>query len=336
MRKKNRILIYPLIVIGVLLLIIHSCKKKDDSSPTSTGQVPVLTTSSVSNISQNSASCGGDITSDGNSSVTARGVCWSTSQNPTTADSKSSNGTGTGIFTSNITGLNDSTTYYVRAYATNNTGTGYGSNVSFTTLPGSGNTVTDIDGNTYNTVTIGTQVWMVENLKTTKYRNGDTIANVTGNSAWAATITGAYCNYNNNANSSITYGRLYNWYAVNDNRKIAPTGWHVPTDADWTTLTTYLGGEGVAGGKLKETGTTHWQSPNTGATNETGFTALPGGDRLYSTGVFYDKGVYCFCWSSTANDASTAWVRALDNSYSNVSRSNNPKSNGFSVRCIKD
>jgi len=332
MRKKNRILFYPLIAIGLTLFIINGCKKKDDSNST-----PALTTSAISNISQTTtANCGGNITSDGGSTVTARGVCWSISQNPTIADSKSSNGTGTGTFTSNITNLTDSTTYYVRAYATNSNGTGYGSNVSFTTLQGSGNTVTDIEGNVYNTVTIGTQVWMIENLKTTKYRNSDTIANVTGNSAWASTSTGAYCNYNNNVNSSITYGRLYNWYAVNDNRNIAPVGWHVPTDSDWTTLTTYLGGEGVAGGKLKESGTTHWQSPNTGATNETGFTALPGGDRLFSTGVFYDKGVYGFYWSSTTKDASTAWVRALDYGYSNVSRSNNAKSNGFSVRCIKD
>ena len=197
-------------------------------------------------------------------------------------------------------------------------------------------TVTDYDGNIYNTITIGTQIWTKENLKVTHYPDGILIPNITDSIQWKNLTTSAYCNYNNTDSFANIYGHLYNWYAVNDNRNIAPVGWHVPTDADWTTLTTYLGGEGVAGGKLKESGTTHWQSPNTGATNETGFTALPGGDRLFSTGVFYDKGVYGFYWSSTSNDASTAWVRALDYGYSNVSRSNNPKSNGFSVRCIKD
>ena len=134
--------------------------------------------------------------------------------------------------------------------------------------------LTDIDGNDYKTVTIGTQVWMVENLKTTKYNDGTAIPNITDNTSWAALTTGAYCDNINTPSISTTYGRLYNWYAVDNNagtkvasnggKNVCPTGWHVPSDAEWTTLTTYLGGESVAGGKLKETGTTHWQSPNTG------------------------------------------------------------------------
>jgi uncharacterized protein (TIGR02145 family) len=193
-------------------------------------------------------------------------------------------------------------------------------------------TVTDIDGNVYHTVTIGTQVWMVENLKITKYRNGDAIPNVTDSTAWYHLTTGAYCNYNNDINNATTYGRLYNWYTVNDSRKIAPTGWHVPTDAEWTTLTDYLGN---AGGKLKETGTAHWNSPNTGATNETGFTALPGGYRIYN-GTFRSIGNYGNWWSSTENTTDYAWSRDMGCSHSYVYRTSFIKIPGYSVRCVRD
>ncbi len=138
-------------------------------------------------------------------------------------------------------------------------------------------TMTDQDGNTYKTITIGTQTWMAENLKTTKYRNGDPIPNVTDISEWYHLTTGAYCDYINTPGSDVTYGKLYNWHTVADSRNIAPTGWHVPSDAEWAILIEYLGGSDVAGGKLKETGTTHWYNPTTEATNESGFTGLPGG-----------------------------------------------------------
>jgi uncharacterized protein (TIGR02145 family) len=204
------------------------------------------------------------------------------------------------------------------------------------TKPSDETTVRDIDGNVYHTVTIGSQVWMVENLKTTKYRNGDPIPNVTDNTAWSNLTTGAYCNYNNNSDNATTYGRLYHWYAVTDSRNIAPAGWHIPTDAEWTTLTTYLGGENVSGGKLKETGTAHWLSPNTGATNETGFTSLPGGYRS-NYGAFYDIGHIAYWWSSTESSMTTAWCRSMYYNTSNVLRSGGLKENaGFSVRCVKD
>lgn len=199
-----------------------------------------------------------------------------------------------------------------------------------------GGTVTDIDGNVYHTVTIGTQVWMVENLKTTKYRNGDPIPNVTGNAAWAALTTGAYCWYFNDVTTyKATYGGLYNWYAAIDSRNIAPAGWHVPTDAEWTTVTTFLGGEVVAGGKLKETGTSHWSFPNTGATNATGFTALPGGGHM-SDGAFCYAGGFGYWWTSTASDASYARERDLGCSYAGVGRYYDGKQSGFSVRCVRD
>ncbi len=198
----------------------------------------------------------------------------------------------------------------------------------------SGGTVKDIDGNTYHTVKIGTQTWMVENLKTTKYNDGTLISNVTGNSAWSNLTTGAYCWYDNDsAANAETYGALYNWNAAR-NSKLAPEGWRVATDEDWTTLTTYLGGESMAGGKLKEKGTTNWISPNTGATNEVGFTALPAGYRN-TDGTFTDLGISADWWTSTAINDNSAWFRGVGNNLTNISRVGLSKKYGLSVRCVK-
>ena len=298
--------------------------------------VPILSTMDASSITLTTATGGGNITTDGGVTVTARGVCWGIASNPTIANSKTSDGTGIGSFTSNLTDLTENTTYYVRAYATNSFGTGYGNETTFKTLAGSGpGTVTDIDGNVYNTVTIGAQTWMAENLKTTKYRNGDPISNVTDNAAWTALTKGAYCWYNNDQANKAIYGGLYNWYAVADSRNIAPAGWHVASNAEWTTLTTYLGGEGVAGGKLKEAGTAHWNSPNTGATNESGFTAFPGGQRYYY-GEFLSIGLYGYWWASTVFSTNSAWHRFTGFSISYVYSYGNSDVFGFSVRCIRD
>ncbi len=196
-------------------------------------------------------------------------------------------------------------------------------------------TVTDIDGNVYHTVTIGTQTWMAENLKVTKYRNGDSIPNVTDGDEWYHLSTGAYCDYENTASNSSVYGKLYNWYAVADSRDIAPNGWHVASNAEWTTLTTYLVGEDVAGGMLKEKGTAHWLSPNEGATNETGFSALPGG--YYYGGSFGGLGSYGSWWSSTEYSSDDrAWHRTVNSIYGRMGRSYYYQSSGFSVRCLKD
>ena len=196
-------------------------------------------------------------------------------------------------------------------------------------------TVTDIDGNVYHTVTIGTQVWMVENLKVTHYRNGDSIPNITDDTEWGNLKTGAYCNYNNDPNNADAYGRLYNWYVVIDSRKICPAGWHVPTYKDWNILEAYLGGVPIAGGKIKEAGTAHWKSPNTGATNESGFTALPGGYRRF-TGTFYYVGYYGYWWSTRAYNVNNAWYNYLGYLYSNLNRYFYSKTLGFSIRCLKD
>jgi uncharacterized protein (TIGR02145 family) len=164
-------------------------------------------------------------------------------------------------------------------------------------------TVTDIDGNVYQTVTIGGQEWMAENLKVIHYCNGDSIPNVTDAGVWTSLTTGAFCEYNNNVNNVATYGRLYNWYSVNDSRNIAPAGWHVPSDADWKQLEMTLGmsqsqadatgiRDTTEGAKMKEAGTTHWLTPNTGATNESGFSALPGGYRYFNYGTYMDMGNY--------------------------------------------
>jgi uncharacterized protein (TIGR02145 family) len=208
-------------------------------------------------------------------------------------------------------------------------------------------TVTDIDGNVYQTVTIGTQVWMAENLKVTHYRNGVAIPNVTDSAAWVALTTGAYCEYNNNTSNVATYGRLYNWYAVSDSRNIAPVGWHVASDAEWKQLEITLGMSQAQadaagwrgtteGGKLKEAGISHWITPNTGATNESGFFALPGGDRDYGNGTYYYLGSHAYFWSSTESYSLGAWGRYLDYHSSGIYRLSNLKGYGFSVRCVRD
>ena len=197
------------------------------------------------------------------------------------------------------------------------------------------NVIKDIDGNVYTSVSIGTQVWMVENLKTTKYNDSTAIPLVTDSVAWDSISTSAYCWYNNDAAvyKSI-YGALYNWYAVNAD-KLCPNGWHVPSSDEWTTLTTSLGGDSIAAGKLKETGTTHWATPNTGATNSTGFTALPGGMRG-GYGSFYYFGYLGSWWSSSKYSAATAIPRYIEYSDTYVDRDIQMRSAGMSVRCLKD
>jgi uncharacterized protein (TIGR02145 family) len=342
MKTKIRLRIPATIIALSAVFMVTNCTK-DDVIKDAT--LPVLTTTEVIAVTQTTATSGGVITSDGGFTVTERGVCWSTSQSPTFADNKTTDGTGAGSFTSAITGLTANTTYYVRAYATNSKGTGYGSVMSFTTPENSGGTIvfnpnitygsmTDIDGNTYKTVTIGTQTWMAENLKVTKYNDGAAIPKVTDATAWSELTTGALCDYENTPSNSETYGKLYNWHAVNTG-KLCPTGWHVPSDAEWTELTDYLG-ETDAGGKLKETGTTHWNSPNTSATNETGFTALPGGARSSDYGVFTNIGYHGYWWSATEIYATTAWSRTMSDNYNYVYRFYSNKEIGFSVRCVRD
>ncbi len=197
--------------------------------------------------------------------------------------------------------------------------------------------VVDIDGNLYATIQIGDQVWMAENLKVTHYRDGSTITNVTNNAEWAALSSEGYCIQNNNDSNELEiYGALYNWYAATDSRKIAPEFWHVPTEEDWTILTTYLGGGSVAGGKMKEAGYAHWNDPNTGATNESGFTALPGGYRYDGDGSYRQMGDYGYFWSALEFNDLHAYDHFLIYDHSDLILNGHKKKAGFSVRCLRD
>ncbi len=401
-----------------------------------------ITTTPVSSVTSTSAQSGGNITSDGGSAVNDRGVCWSTTTGPTIADNITTDGTGSGAFTSILASLTPGTTYYVRAYATNSTGTAYGNEVTFETgcnlpaAPGviTGNTevagnatgvaytisavtgatgytwtvpagativsgqgttailvdfgttggnvsvrsenscgnsiyttlnvtmiisdcgtISDIEGNVYNTVTIGTQCWMSENLKTTKYNNGDQILTETDDYAWSTLSTGAYCWYDNDATAYRTvYGALYNWYAVDDSRNLCPTGWHVPTNAEWTILEDFLVTNGfnydgsASGNKFAIALATSsgWNSSATeGAVgntdypekrNSTGFTALPGGVRDANQLIFGSIGNYGMWWTSSENGSTEAWDRGIASGYSSLGRLNVLKTHGFSIRCLKN
>ncbi|MDT3740724.1 MAG: fibrobacter succinogenes major paralogous domain-containing protein [Candidatus Kapabacteria bacterium] len=201
--------------------------------------------------------------------------------------------------------------------------------------------ISDIDSiifdfNTCTEIQIGSQIWMCRNLDVDHYRNGDSIPQVTNPTQWANLKTGAWCYYNNDPANGAVYGKLYNWYAVNDPRGLAPAGWHVPSDAEWATLISYLGGDIVAGGKMKETGTMHWLSPNEGATNSSSFTALPGGCRVVSSGGFFSLRYGGFWWSASEYDEANAWVSYLDYYNTNNVSYYDDKVFGFSVRCVKD
>ena len=202
-----------------------------------------------------------------------------------------------------------------------------------------GPNITDGEGNSYKTVTIGSQTWMAENLKVSKYNDGTTIPNIIDNTQWQNDTSGAWSYYNNDVANNTKYGKLYNWYAVskttNGNKNVCPTGWHVPTDAEWTVLTDYLGGESIAGGKMKEVGTTSWNDPNADATNTSLFTGLPGGYRLYN-GDYDVIGNLGNWWSSTESNSNFAWLRNLYYSNGTAYGAVNVKRNGLSVRCLRD
>jgi uncharacterized protein (TIGR02145 family) len=275
-----------------------------------------------------------------------KGICWCTTNNPTKTKMKgfSLNTKDTGSYECALTGLLPNTTYYVRAFATNHEGTAYGNEISFKTQP----TVTDFDGNVYHTVRIGDQVWMAENLKVTKYRNGDPIPEV-ANNEWGDLTTGAWCELHEPYNKG--YGKLYNFYALLDVRYLAPEGWHVATDEDWKTLEgtvdsqypvgdvpwDLLGERGSdAGGNLKST-TDPWIQPNVGATDKYGFSALPGGYRDWNYGGFLTCGEGAHFWTSTEYiHVEDAYYRAIFNNSSRVVRYHGSKQGGGSVRCVKD
>ncbi|MEN9440114.1 MAG: hypothetical protein RLZ33_190 [Bacteroidota bacterium] len=201
--------------------------------------------------------------------------------------------------------------------------------------PPTNGTVTDIDGNIYSTQIIGTQEWMVENLKSSKYCNGDTIPNVTDNNEWQNLTTGAWAHYNNDSQYEDIYGKLYNWQAIDDNRNVCPCGWHVPSEEEWTILENYLNGQGIAGGKMKSVGTQYWAIPNTDATNESGFSGLPGGNRS-TNGTFIGVGTQGRWWGILESGNNYTWYRRLNYLDGGLGKYNANLNDGLSVRCIKD
>jgi uncharacterized protein (TIGR02145 family) len=320
-----------------------------------------LTTTNVTVITPTTAVSGGKIPSNGGTAITEWGICWSTSQNPTITDLsvKTKADALEGViadttFTSILAGLIPGTTYYVRAYAVNSVGIAYGNELGFVALsnvssgynPGIAyGIVSDIDGNFYKTTQIGTQLWMAENLKTIKFNDGTPIPNVTDNASWERLTTPGFCWYNNDeATYKGTYGALYNWYAVKTD-KLCPVGWHVPSNDEWNKLITYLGGEIAAGAKVIETGNTHWLRTIPGATNDSGFTGLPGGSRSFSNDFrgFVNLGYFGHWWTTTdytpPDDALVTQLPSMNDSNGHWDFEAGfaaKKIGGASVRCLED
>ena len=425
----------------------------NDVSFTSLADIPFISLTGVSDITQTTATASGNVGDEHGASVTARGACWSTMPFPLISDPHTIDGSGTGSFTSKLTSLNPGTEYYLRAYATNITGTAYSDAIKFTTsivhytftisissitttsavinttitsdgdasdykrginfqrhgsleyfrcemnIPnGSGfgsftnyvsglvpeghyevkaflltipdsyypvcggyqtfttlplpilfnpaltyGTMSDIDGNIYKTILIGTQTWMAENLKTMKYNDGSAIPNVTDNAEWSLLTSGGYSENCNVPSSSDIYGKIYNWYAVNTN-KLCPSGWHVPSNIEWDNLSGYLVNDENIGLKLKEAGKDHWESDL--GTNESGFTAIPGQFRDANGKIldltewtywdfFKTRRTGAFFWSGSENDVLNAWSRSVGNN-GVFAKTSADKNFGYSVRCIKN
>ncbi len=341
--QTKKLLLYVL-----SFLVLYGCSTSNDSNGnTTTTVVPAPPTSLTGTVI----------------STTQINLSWTdNSTNETGFKIERKTGTGTyavvgtvnaDVQTYNDLGLTPNTTYTYRMYSYNTAGNSptYSNEVTLFTI------TTDIDGNTYQLVTICNQTWMKSNLNVSHYRNGDVIPQVTDATQWGNLTTGAWCYYNNDSANGAVYGKLYNWYAVNDPRGLAPQGCHIPTDNEWNTLigcldssynSSAIGVQStIAGGSLKETGTLHWINPNTGATNTSGFTALGGNYRFGGGGgsggawgpnpvTISPLGMTDGFWSSTENDITNAWHRYIGYNNASVKRANNDKADGFYVRCLKD
>ena len=329
----NILKLYPTVMKYDNLSKELNIKGEEKYSPTTLVQIaPVLTTKSALNITGTTATSGGYIKTNGGSDITSKGIVWSLATNPTIAlTTKTNDGIGSVDYKSYITGLYPSRKYYVKSYAINVIGTSYGNEINF---------IAD-----YNQILIGSQVWSDSNLNVSTYRNGDIIPQVTDQTAWNNLTTGAWCYYLNDTGAEIYYGKLYNWYAVNDSRGLAPIGWHIPSATEFDILSTSLGGDTVSGGKLKSevinpdpalfSGYGMWSLPNTGAINSSKFNGFAGGQR--TTTSFSGESYNAYFWTTTSTTSSTSTLKSL--SYNNDDLSQSTLANnkiGCSVRLIKD
>lgn len=327
---KNRMIFRTMII----LLFFISCKKDEPIKPT-------IETTEVLNVSINSADCGGLVKNYGSNILINKGICWNTSGNPTISDSIKDVANSVDSFKVSLTGLKSATTYYLRAYATSNAGTSYGSEKSFTTIEVSiSASISDIDGNSYNTVKIGNQYWISGNLKTKHFNNGDLIETTDPATIDISQETTPIYQwaYGGNENNVATYGRLYTWNVVNDSRNVCPVGWHVPSSEDMNTLVSSLGGFEDGGAKLKETGILHWHEPNSDADNSSKLTAVPGGFRD-ANNTFSGLGYYGYWWTNSIQTIlGKDYAVFISLSYSDKKIGGFPsdKMVGVSIRCIKD
>jgi hypothetical protein len=308
---EKRLCFYLIVTMGAFIIIVTSCKKDNVNS------IPEVSTIEVAIITPVSASCSGTVTFKGSSEILEKGMCWSKIQLPLISDNKTTeiillNSSG---FTSNLTGLLANITYFVRAYATNKAGTGYGNELSFTTPEdhsGEKGTVTDIEKNVYQTIGIGSQIWTTENMRTTILNDGTDIPIAKCYRIWNFLSAPGYCWYDNDEFNKNTYGALYNWYTVNT-MKLCPSGWHVPGDDEWTILDTYLGGRDI----------------------ENVLTFLPGGYRGDSS-TFLNNGEESVFWTSTRSSSDKAIFRVFTINGPDITRGAYYIEWGASVRCVQD
>jgi len=315
------------------------------SFTTSDMSLPEIKTDYTNYLTPKSVFCNGVVTFEGNPRMTKRGFCWDNEPVPDTTDTHWAIDSDVNPYFKEyshlLSNLNPKTTYYVRAFALNEAGISFGAELSFTTpadLSGAEGILTDIEGNPYKTISIGTQVWMTENLKTTKYNDGSTVPLVTDPVTWSNLTTPGYCWYNNDeASNKNLYGALYNWYTVNTG-KLCPEGWHVPTDVEWILIESFLGGEDIAAIKMKEAGFNHWKMTSSShtANNESGFTSLPSGLRIES-GTFHGIAEENFFWASISFcglPSARYRTQAFDGDFNFAGCLSAKK--GGSIRCVKD